>query len=162
MYVKVEKNLWGRADLILKPSRVLSTFEFWLELAWVGAKCKGKTLLVIEIIFTLHRYCTVQYRCSLLSIQFKIRYTVTQWWLPPYVWLSNVLPLHFAPSQASSSQNLNVDSYLQYFEVDSLKVKVTGSNTGYLINFFLLYYNQTSFINSTTELILRNYSILFI
>ena len=27
---------------------------------------------------------------------------------------SNVLPLHFAPSQASSGQNLNVDSYLQY------------------------------------------------
>ena len=33
----------------------------------------------------------------------------------------NVLPLHFAPSQASSSQNSNVDSYLQYCEVDSLK-----------------------------------------
>ena len=29
-----------------------STFEFWLELAWLGAKCKGKTLLVIEIFFT--------------------------------------------------------------------------------------------------------------
>ena len=30
------------------------------------AKCKGKTLLVIEIFFTLHRYCTVtaQYWCS--------------------------------------------------------------------------------------------------
>ena len=27
-------------------------FEFWLELAWLGAKCKGKTLLVIEIFFT--------------------------------------------------------------------------------------------------------------
>jgi hypothetical protein len=24
-------------------------FELWLELAWLGAKCKGKTLLVIEI-----------------------------------------------------------------------------------------------------------------
>ena len=23
----------------------LSTFEFWLEVAWLGAKCKGKTLL---------------------------------------------------------------------------------------------------------------------
>ena len=34
---------------------------------------------------------------------------------------SNVLPLHFAPSQASSRQNSNVDSYLQYCEVDSLK-----------------------------------------
>ena len=34
---------------------------------------------------------------------------------------SNVLPLHFAPSQASSSQNSNVESYLQYCEVDSLK-----------------------------------------
>ena len=35
--------------------------------------------------------------------------------------ISNVLLLHFAPSQASSSQNSNVDSYLQYCEVDSLK-----------------------------------------
>jgi hypothetical protein len=34
---------------------------------------------------------------------------------------SNVLPLHFAPSQASSSQNSNLDSNLQYCEVDSLK-----------------------------------------
>ena len=34
---------------------------------------------------------------------------------------SNVLPLHFAPNQCSSSQNSNVDSYLQYFEVNSLK-----------------------------------------
>ena len=32
-----------------------------------------------------------------------------------------VLPLHFAPSQASSSQNSNVHSYLKYCEVDSLK-----------------------------------------
>jgi hypothetical protein len=31
---------------------VSSTFEFWLELAWLGAKCKGKTLLDIEIFFT--------------------------------------------------------------------------------------------------------------
>ena len=37
------------------------------------------------------------------------------------VMTSNVLPLHFAPSQASSSQNSNVESYLQYCEVDSLK-----------------------------------------
>ena len=37
----------------------LSTFELWLELAWLWAKCKGKTLLVIEIFFTLHRYCTI-------------------------------------------------------------------------------------------------------
>ena len=27
-------------------------FVFWLELAWLGANCKGKTLLVIEIFFT--------------------------------------------------------------------------------------------------------------
>ena len=31
---------------------VVTTFEFWLELAWLGAKCKGKTLLVIEMFFT--------------------------------------------------------------------------------------------------------------
>ena len=44
----------------------MSTFEYWLELAWQGSKCKGKTLLVIENFFTLYRYCTVtvQYQCS--------------------------------------------------------------------------------------------------
>ena len=41
---------------------------------------------------------------------------------------SNVLPLHFAPSQASSSQNSNVDSYLQYCEVDSLKPSKSESS----------------------------------
>ena len=30
----------------------MSNFEFWLELAWLGEKWKGKTLLVIEIFFT--------------------------------------------------------------------------------------------------------------
>ena len=33
----------------------VATFEFSLELAWLGAKCKGKTLLIIEILFALHR-----------------------------------------------------------------------------------------------------------
>ena len=32
---------------------------------------------------------------------------------------SNGLPLHFSPSQASSSQNSNFDSNLQYFEVET-------------------------------------------
>ena len=41
---------------------------------------------------------------------------------------SNVLPLHFAPSQASSSQNSNVDSYLQYCEVGSLKLGKSKSS----------------------------------
>ena len=41
---------------------------------------------------------------------------------------SNVLPLHFAPSQASSSQNSNLDSYLQYSEVDSLKPSESESS----------------------------------
>ena len=40
----------------------------------------------------------------------------------------NVLPLHFAPSQASSSQNSNVDSYLQHCEVDSLKCSKSQSS----------------------------------
>ena len=31
----------------------------WWKKLTLGAKCKGKTLLVIEIVFTLHRYCTV-------------------------------------------------------------------------------------------------------
>ena len=43
---------------------------------------------------------------------------------------SNVLPLHFAPSQASSSQNSNVDSYLQYCEVDSLNRSWSESSLG--------------------------------
>ena len=53
------KGLW-------QSSKMSSTFELWLELAWLGAKCKGKKLLVIEIFFTLHRHCTVtvQYWCS--------------------------------------------------------------------------------------------------
>ena len=38
------------------------------------------------------------------------------------------LPLHFAPSQASSSQKSNVDSYLQYCEVDSLKPSKSESS----------------------------------
>ena len=41
---------------------------------------------------------------------------------------ANILPLHFAPSQASSSQNSNVDSYLQYCEVDSLKPSKSESS----------------------------------
>ena len=47
----------------------LSTFELWLELAWLGAKCNGKTLQVIEFFFTLHSYCTVivQYLCSVFK-----------------------------------------------------------------------------------------------
>ena len=44
----------------------------------------------------------------------------------------NVLPLHFAPSQASSSQNSNVDGYLQYCEVDSLKHGQSESSLHYL------------------------------
>ena len=53
----------------------MSTFEFWLELVWLWAKFKGKTLRVIEIFFTLHRYCTVtvQYWCSVA----KAKYV---WW----------------------------------------------------------------------------------
>ena len=34
----------------------MSTFEFWIELAWLGAQCKGKTLSV-----------TVQYLCSVFK-----------------------------------------------------------------------------------------------
>ena len=41
---------------------------------------------------------------------------------------SNVLPLLFAPSQASSRQNSNLDSYLQYCEVDSLKPSKSKSS----------------------------------
>ena len=52
MYIKSRKFNKRRADLILKPSSVSSTFEFWLELAWLGAKCKGKTLQDIEMFFT--------------------------------------------------------------------------------------------------------------
>ena len=44
------------------------------------------------------------------------------------VMTSNVLSLHFAISQARSSQNLNVDSYLQYCEVDSLKPSKSESS----------------------------------
>jgi hypothetical protein len=43
-------------ELTSQYSKWLSNFEFWLELVWLGEKCKGKTLLAIEIFFTL-RVC---------------------------------------------------------------------------------------------------------
>ena len=39
----------------------MSTFEFWLELTWLRAKCKGKTLLVIEIFFTFFNTALSQF-----------------------------------------------------------------------------------------------------
>ena len=39
--------------------RKLSTFEFWLALAWLGAKCRGKTFSLLFSI--LHCTVTVQY-----------------------------------------------------------------------------------------------------
>ena len=47
---------------------------------------------------------TVQYLCRIKKISMTI----------------SVLPLHFSPSQASSSRNSKFDSHLQYCEVDSL------------------------------------------
>ena len=41
---------------------------------------------------------------------------------------SNVLPLHFAPSQAISSQSSNVDNFLLYCEVYSLKPSQSESS----------------------------------
>ena len=38
-------NFVLRNQLHTQYFKLLSTFEFLLELAWVGAKCKGKTLL---------------------------------------------------------------------------------------------------------------------
>ena len=53
----------------------MKTLKFASEINWpLGAKCKGKTLLVIEIFFTLHRYCTALHCHSpvlVLSIQSK-------------------------------------------------------------------------------------------
>ena len=42
--------------------------------------------------------------------------------------ISHVLSLHFAPSQASSRQNSDVDSYLQYCEVGFLKPSKSESS----------------------------------
>ena len=62
-------------DLALKVTQInyvsrnklhnTSNFESWIELAWLGEKCKGKTLLVNVIFFTLHRYCTVTAQYSI-------------------------------------------------------------------------------------------------
>ena len=52
-----------------KYSKWLLNFEFWLNLVWLGEKCKAKTLLVNEIFFTLHRYCHLP--VSVHSIQSK-------------------------------------------------------------------------------------------
>ena len=57
---------------------------------------------------TEHQYwaVTVQYLCRVKKISIT----------------SNVLPLHFTPSQDSSSQNSKFDSHLMYCEVDSWNV----------------------------------------
>ena len=60
----VKIPIWFKVIKILK-ARSYQHLNFWLELAWIGAKCKGKTLLVIEIFFTF--FNTAQ----LLSIQRK-------------------------------------------------------------------------------------------
>ena len=50
---KVSRRVKGDSDLLrFKESTSqyinwLSNFEFWLHLAWLGEKCKGKTLQVI-------------------------------------------------------------------------------------------------------------------
>ena len=57
--LRILKELW-------QSGLKFPTFEFWFELDWLGAKFKGKKLLVIEISFTVERYCTftVQFWCS--------------------------------------------------------------------------------------------------
>ena len=59
----------------------LSKLDFWLKLAWLGAKCKGKTLLIIEFFFTLHSYCTVtvQYWCSVFKAKHDQVISVPCW-----------------------------------------------------------------------------------
>ena len=74
----------------------LDSRYFWLELAWLVANCKGKTLLAIEFFFTFFRHCTVtfQYWCSvskakhdrvfsaaLLNISPKVN---NKFWLPAH------------------------------------------------------------------------------
>ena len=44
---------------------------------------------------------------------------------------TNVLPLHFVPSQASSSQSPNVDNFQLYCEVDSLKPSQSESSLSF-------------------------------
>ena len=72
----------------------------WLELAWLGGKCKGKTLLVIEIFFTLHRYCTVtvQYWCSVFKAKRDQVFSVPCW-IGPNI-LHNFFKLTVLPSDS--------------------------------------------------------------
>ena len=63
---RILKGLW-------QSGKNLPTFEFWQEvawreLAWLGAKCKGKTLLVI---LTLHRDLHAHSPVLMFSIQSK-------------------------------------------------------------------------------------------
>ena len=52
LFIKDDSDQLGFKESTSQYSQKLSTFELWLELAWLGAKCKGKTLLVkIRIIF---------------------------------------------------------------------------------------------------------------
>jgi hypothetical protein len=53
-------------------SKWLSNFEFLLELAWLGEKCKGKTLLVIEIFLYSAQILHCHIPVLVLSIQSKI------------------------------------------------------------------------------------------
>ena len=80
-FVKVTQINYVSRNQLHNTAQWLSNIEFWLELAWLGEKCTGKTLLVIEIFFTLHRYCTVtaQYWCSVSKAKHDQVFSVPCW-----------------------------------------------------------------------------------
>ena len=74
-------DLLGFRESTTQYCKYLSTFEFSLELAWLGAKYKGKTLVVIEMFFTPHRYytATIQYWCSVFKAKHDQVFLVPCW-----------------------------------------------------------------------------------
>ena len=70
----------------------------------------SKALRKLELFFALN----TEYQYWTVRVQYLCRVKKNSM-------TSNVLPLHFSPSQASSSQNSKFDSHLLYCEVDSLK-----------------------------------------
>ena len=97
-----------------------STFEFWLELAWLGAKCRDKTLLVIEIFYTF--FNTALLSESSIVTQYSKKNMINFSQQPVTEQQKIVFPAH----------NLNLEGYkikstLPYKIFSTLKNQVTKS-----------------------------------
>ena len=105
------KVQWVVLAILQVKSQSGSCNEIWILRPFSKAAEKTRSCFALD---TEHQYCTVtvQYLCSGRA-QPDWTYEFPDQTRPD-TQICNVLPLHFVPSQASSSQNSNVDSYLQY------------------------------------------------